>query len=100
MIEMLVVRWATLKCWTSHGWTTGVMFKAKIWLTLKLTTHVYNHKFLDTHTLDSEPNDNNYIVFSQPIDTGVSDTQATRIYWFQFETQALNIGVIDNEIVT
>jgi hypothetical protein len=100
MIEMLVVCWATLKCWTSHGWTTGVMFKAKIWLTLKLTTHVYNHKFLDTHTLDSEPNDNNYIVFSQPIDTGVSDSQATRIYWFPFETQALNIGVIDNEIVT
>jgi hypothetical protein len=100
MIEMLVVCWATLKCWTSHGWTTGVMFKAKIWLTLKLTTHVYNHKFLDTHTLDSEPNDNNYIVFSQPIDTGVSDSQATKIYWFQFETQALNIGVIDNEIVT
>ncbi len=49
---------------------------------------------------DSKPNDNNYVVFNQPIDTGVGDSQATRIYWFQFETQALNIGVIDNEIVT
>jgi hypothetical protein len=52
------------------------------------------------HVLDSEPNDNNYIVFSQPIDTRVGDCQATRICWFQFEAQALNIGVIDNEIVT
>jgi hypothetical protein len=50
--------------------------------------------------LDSKPHDNNYIVFSQPIDTGVGDSQAPRIYWFQFETQALNIGVNDNEIVT
>jgi hypothetical protein len=38
--------------------------------------------------------------FLQPINSKVSDSQATRIYWFQFETQALNIGVIDNEIVT
>ncbi len=97
---MFVVCWSTLKCWTSHGWTTGVMFKPKIWLTLKLATQVYNQKFLDTHMLDSEPNDNNYAVFSQPIETGVGDSQATRIYWFQFETPALNIGVIDNEIVT
>jgi hypothetical protein len=50
--------------------------------------------------LDLEPNDNNYVILSQPINTGVGDSQATRIYWFQFETQALNIGVIDNEIVT
>jgi hypothetical protein len=76
------------------------MFKPKIWLTLKLATQVYNQTFPDTHMFDSEPNDNNYNIFSQPIDTGVGDSQEARIYWFQFEAQALNIGVIDNEIVT
>jgi len=54
-IEMFVVCWATFKCWTSHSLTTGVMFKPKMWLTLKLATQVYNQKFLDTHMFDQSP---------------------------------------------
>ncbi len=49
---------------------------------------------------DLEPNDNNYVVFNQPIDIGVGDSQATRLYWSQFETQALKYWSIANEIVT
>jgi hypothetical protein len=41
---------------------------------LKLTTQVYNQKFLNTHMFDLEPNDNNYVVFNQPIDIGVDDS--------------------------